>query len=111
MMDKAKRKRLEMNGWKIGNAADFLDLNREDVEYIEMKLELSQSLKEQRIAKNMTQTDLAKQLHSSQSRIAKMEASDPGVSIDLLMRSLLSLGATKQELARIISRTDQTAVA
>ena len=111
MMDKAKRERLKKRGWKIGDATEFLSLTREESEYIEMKLELSHYLKERRETANLTQTELAKQLRSSQSRIAKMEAGDPSVSIDLLIRSLLSLGATKQELARIISRTRHTAAA
>jgi transcriptional regulator with XRE-family HTH domain len=47
--------------------------------------------------------DLAAKLQSSQSRIAKMEAGDPSVSLDLLIRSLISLGATERELSRIIT--------
>ena len=47
--------------------------------------------------------DLAKLLHSSQSRVAKMEGGDPSVSIDLLVRSLLALGASSRDLARAIS--------
>lgn len=35
---------------------------------------------------------------SSQSRIAKMEAGDPSVSLDLLIRSLFALGVTKRDL-------------
>jgi hypothetical protein len=31
-----------------------------------------------------------------------MEAADPEVSIDLLLRSLLALGATRKQLAKII---------
>ena len=82
MMDKAKRERLEKRGWKIGDATEFLSLTREESEYIEMKLELSHYLKERRETAKLTQTELAKQLHSSQSRIAKMEAGDPSV-VDL----------------------------
>jgi len=32
-----------------------------------------------------------------------MEAGDPSVSIDLLLRSLIALGASNADLARIIS--------
>jgi hypothetical protein len=32
-----------------------------------------------------------------------MEAGDPSVSLDLLVRSLIALGASSRELARIIS--------
>jgi transcriptional regulator with XRE-family HTH domain len=50
----------------------------------------------------LSQTDVAKRLHSSQSRVAKMEGGDPSVSIDLLIRSLLALGASSRDLARAI---------
>lgn len=51
----------------------------------------------------MIQARFAKLMHSSQSRIAKMEAGDPSVSIDLLMKSLLAFGVSKKELRRSIS--------
>jgi DNA-binding XRE family transcriptional regulator len=110
-MNKVKRKRLERKGWKVGSADEFLGLSPEESEYIELKLELSRSLRERREAQNMTQTDLAEQLGSSQSRVAKMEAGDSSVSIDLLVRSLFSLGATKRDLARIITASKKSKAA
>jgi transcriptional regulator with XRE-family HTH domain len=68
-----------------------------------LKLALSEKLKERRLRKNLTQAQLAKVIESSQSRIAKMEAGDPTVSIDLLVKSLLALGVSKKELGRTIS--------
>jgi len=102
-MKASKRAKIESKGWKFGPAEEFLDLSSEEVAYIEMKLALSEKLKERRQHKRMTQTQLAKLMHSSQSRIAKMEAGDPSVSIDLLMKSLLALGVSKKELGRSIS--------
>ena len=45
---------------------------------------------------------------SSQSRVAKMEAADASVSVDLLIRSLLKLGAARKDLAKkgSIARAD-----
>jgi len=102
-MNKAKRKKLERQGWKIGSAADFLGLSAEETRFIELKLALSRKLRERRETLKLTQTDLAKRLCTSQSRIAKMEAGDPTVSLDLLFRSLIALGTTKRDLARAIS--------
>ena len=102
-MKKAKRTKLEAKGWKIGSAEEFLDLSAEEAAYIEMKLALSEKLKERRQRKKMTQAELAKLVQSSQSRVAKMEAGDPTVSIDLLVKSLLALGVSKKELGRSIS--------
>ena len=101
-MENKKRKRLEQKGWKLGDTKDFLGLSAEESAYIDLKLALAHSLKKRRQEKRLTQIELAELLRSSQSRIAKMEAGDPSVSIDLLVRSLLALGTTKKELASMI---------
>jgi len=97
-MDKRKQAKLKKKGWTVGTAADFLDLSAEESAYIEMKLALSEKLKARRIRKKLTQKQLAKAIESSQSRVAKMEAGDPTVSLDLLVKSLLVLGVSKKEL-------------
>ena len=102
-MKKSKTTRLEAKGWKIGSAEEFLELSPEESAYLQMKLALSDKLKQRRLRKRMTQAQLAKLVHSSQSRVAKMEAGDPSVSLDLLVRSLFSLGASRRELAQFIA--------
>jgi len=102
-MKKAKQKKLEAKGWKVGSASDFLNLTSEEVAYIDLKLSLSEGLKSRRKGKKMSQLELAKMMQSSQSRIAKMEAGDPSVSMDLLIKSLLALGASRKDLAKTIS--------
>ena len=102
-MDKRKEAKLAKKGWKVGSVAEFLDLTPEEAAYLEMKLALSDMLRQCRRAKNLTQADLAKAIESSQSRVAKMESGDPTVSMDLLIKSLLALGVSKEELGRTIS--------
>ena len=102
-MREAKRKRLTAKGWKIGTATDFLGLSPEEEAYVELKLRLADGLRKRRLKSRLTQQELAKAVRSSQSRVAKMEAGDPTVTIDLLVRSLLALGATRREVARLIS--------
>ena len=102
-MQANKRKKLEVAGWKVGSADEFLGLTRHESEYIEMKLALSHSLRERRLKKKLSQVELAKMVSSSQSRVAKMEAGDPSVSIDLIMKSLLVLGASPRDVARAIT--------
>ena len=99
-MEDKKKKRLEAKGYKIGSTSDFLGLSREEEEYIELKLVLGETLAQQRKQKNLTQIELAKLLKSSQSRVAKMESGDPTVSLDLLVKSLLVMGATKESIAK-----------
>jgi predicted XRE-type DNA-binding protein len=109
-MRESKRKRLEAKGWRIGSTAEFLNLSPEEAAYVELKIKLASRLREWRVRRQFTQGDLARVVKSSQSRVAKMEAGDPSVSLDLLIRTLLALGASSREIARIItSRRPATA--
>ena len=102
-MREEKKKRLAAKGWKVGGAAELLGLSPEEEAYIEIRLRLAEGLKRRRLRRRITQVELAKSVRSSQSRIAKMEAGDPTVSIDLLVRTLLALGASKRDVADLIS--------
>lgn len=103
-MDAKKRKRLEAAGWSIGDAAAFLKLTPEEAALVEMRLALSRSLRERRLAAGLTQMALAKQLGSSQSRVAKLEGGDASVSLELLIRALLVVGASRKDVAHALSR-------
>jgi hypothetical protein len=91
-MDSQKRARLEAAGWKVGDAKDFLNLSAAEAAYVDIKVALGVRLRDVRTVKHLSQSEIAKRLRSSQSRVAKMEAADPSVTIDLLLRSLLELG-------------------
>lgn len=104
-MDKVKRQKLEQKGWKVGDASDFLELSPEETAFIELKLALSKQLKELRKAQNYSQETVAKKIQSSQSRVAKMEACDAAVSIDLMIKTMISLGATNQDIAQVIANS------
>ena len=98
-----KKKRLETAGWRVGTVSEFLGLTDEETALIELKLDLAKAVKAERIRRQLTQDELGRLLGSSQSRVAKMEAGDPTVSIDLLVRSLLRLGVNRRELVRHLS--------
>jgi len=101
-MKPAKRKRLESKGWKVGTVEEFLDLADDEASMIDIRLRLGRALRVERERRSLTQTQLGRKLGSSQSRIAKMESGDPSVSLDLLVRSLLKLGARSDDVARHI---------
>ena len=101
-MDKNKKELLKAKGWKVGSTKEFLDLSEEELVYIELKIALSRLTKELRVKRQLTQQQTADLFSSSQSRVAKIEAGDPSVSVDLQIRSLLALGASKEELAEAI---------
>ncbi len=103
MMRKSKRERLEAKGWRFGTAQEFLGLSNEESAYVELRVRLADSLRQRRQKRSLSQVELARVVHSSQSRVAKMESGDPTVSLDLLIRSLLALGASARDIARAIS--------
>ena len=102
-MDNEKRAKLEAKGWKVGTVTEFLELSPEQSAIIELRLALSKALKQKRLDSKMTQEKFAKQLRSSQSRLAKMEAGDKSVSLDLLISNLLAVGVDRKGLAEIIA--------
>lgn len=109
-MDTTKRKRLQKAGWRVGTVRELLGLSAAETELVEMRVALASGLKKRRERSKLTQTALAKRLKSSQSRIAKMEAGDPTVSLDLLIRAHLTLGAKRAEIGRALTRSQAAAV-
>jgi len=104
-MAKRKQQRLGTSGWRVGTAAEFLGLSAAEATLVEMKLRLSAALRAWRRARKVSQAALARRLGSSQSRVAKMEAGDRTVSLDLLLRGLLVLGATSRDVAKVLQQS------
>ncbi len=101
-MKPEQKRRLEARGWRIGSAEEFLELTPDEAAMVELRLKLADAVKLLRKDKNITQTQLAKLMGSSQSRVAKLEAAVDSVSLDLLIRSFLAMGATTDDLAEVI---------
>jgi ribosome-binding protein aMBF1 (putative translation factor) len=102
-MEKQKRLKLEKAGFRVGSTADFLELSPEEEAYIEIRLQISELIRYQRKKRGWTQVQLARALGSSQSRVAKMEVGDPSTSLDLMLKGLLRLGVSKQELGELLT--------
>jgi len=94
-MEVSKRRKLEQAGWTVGSTEEFLGLTEDEAAFIELKLALSEELRDRRQDQGLSQVALAKRIGSSQSRVAKMEASHPAVFVDLLLRGLLAVGASR----------------
>ena len=101
-MEPEKKRRLERKGWRVGSAEDFLELTADEAAMVELRLKLADAVKLLRKDKHLTQVQLANLMGSSQSRVAKVEAAADSVSLDLLIRSFLAMGATTDDLARVI---------
>jgi len=102
-VDAKTKKKLEAAGWATGDAKDFLELSDAEAAFVDMKLALAADLRARRLEKHLNQTQVARVIGSSQSRVAKMEAADPSVSVDLLIRSILKLGARRSDVAKAVA--------
>lgn len=108
-MRQLKRAKLKKAGWRVSSAREFLALNDAEARLVDLKITLLEGVRRRRERRELTQIQLAKLIESSESRVSKMEAGDPSVSIDLLVRSLLALGTTLGELARMIGAVKRAA--
>ncbi|HWX41855.1 MAG TPA: helix-turn-helix transcriptional regulator [Blastocatellia bacterium] len=108
IVNKAQKKRLEAAGWKFGTVQEFLGLSDAEAALIELRLILAAHLKKIRQKHKVTQMALAKAIGSSQPRVAKIEAGDPSVSLDLLIKASFAAGATRKDLATAIAAGAKT---
>ena len=102
-MHASKRKKLEAAGYQVGDTADFLWLSPEQEALISMKVKLSKQLVELRKKGGLSQGALARMIGSSQSRVAKMEACDPSVSMDFMFKSAFALGVDQAKIGKLIT--------
>jgi hypothetical protein len=98
-----QRTQLEGTWWQVGDVAEFLQLTPEQAALVGIRAALAAQLVQVRRDRRWGQADLARELGSSRSRIAKMELPDSSVSIDLFVKSLLALGLSRGELGSVIA--------
>jgi len=102
-MKVSKRKKLQAAGFKVGTVQEFLHLSDEEMALIDLKVRLVERLKSVRKGHGMTQQDLARLIASSQSRVAKMEAAESDVSLDLICTALFALGVSRRQIGLMIA--------
>ncbi len=105
-MNKEKRQALEEAGFVFEDAEDFLELTAEERQLVELRVSMSRAIRERRLRQRLTQQDVARRLKSSQSRVARMEAGSPDVSLDLMFKGFFALGGTVKDL-RSFGRPDR----
>lgn len=101
-MDATKRKMLEAAGWKVGDAADFLEMSDQERQLLDARVELAMAVRRQREASRMSQKELGALLKTSQPRVAKIERAASDVSMDQLIRAFTAAGG------RIVVKTAKT---
>ncbi len=109
-MSKLRRERLEKAGWKVGSAAEFLELSEVEAALVEAKLALGDAVRALRQRGRLSQQDLAKRMGSSQSRVAKVENHDPEVSLDLQLRAVFAAHpGARRDFRRLVQRWSASA--
>jgi predicted XRE-type DNA-binding protein len=91
-MKPAKKRSLEAAGWKVGDAADFLDMDDQERQLLDARVKLALAIRRQREAQQLTQAQLGERLRTSQPRVAKIERAAPDVSLDQLVRAFTVVG-------------------
>lgn len=76
---------------------------------IDLKLSLGLLVRSARQRARLWQARLAVKLHSSQSRVAKLEAGDASVSLDLIVKAAFAAGDKKADLAGAILKRKRVA--
>ena len=102
-MEKRPKQKLEAAGWVVGDTDQFLGLTDAEADFIHLKLSSAKELKDRRMALEPSQSQVAKMVESSHSRVAKTEGADPSVSADLRIETILKLGASRAEIAEAVS--------
>jgi hypothetical protein len=106
-MDQATRERWEAAGWAVyDDPYDWLGLTAEDRGMVELRVALGRAVAAQRVAVGLTQQELAERVHSTASRVAKVESGCPTrwVSLEFGFRCLFLAGGELTEFAAILAR-------
>jgi predicted XRE-type DNA-binding protein len=94
-VDDTKRKKLEAQGYWVGDAADFVGLKPHERALLDLRLRLRKGVKAARAMNGLTQTQVAKAMGSTQARVAKAESEASGeVSVETLIRALYAAGGS-----------------
>ncbi len=80
---------------------ELLQLSDADMEIVETRVRLARAVRELRMARRLTQKELAELAGSSQPRVAAVERGQG--TLDQLIRFMFALGADRKKLARAIA--------
>ena len=100
-MNDAKRKALAAAGFVCGDAEDFLGLTDGERKLVDLRLAVSRAVRVRRKQAKLTQKETAARLHTTQPRIARMEAGAKDVSLDQMFNGLFALGGSMKDVLRM----------
>jgi predicted XRE-type DNA-binding protein len=97
-MIEAKKRALLAAGFVCGDAEDLLQLTDEERKLVELRLAVSRAVRTRRKESNLTQTQVARKLKTSQPRSAKIESASFDVSLDSMFRGLFAIGGSMDDV-------------
>ena len=98
MMDEAKRAALAAAGFVPVEISDILRLTPAEEAMIATRLAIRDAVRDLRKSSGLSQAELAKAMGSTQSKVARIETVAVGVSLDLMLKALYTLGGTLGDL-------------
>ena len=104
IMDPKQKAFLEAAGIPVGNKVEFLGLSPAQEAVVEVKVRLSYALRRARKAQGLTQAALARQMGVPQQTVARLESIHKSISVDMLMRALVTAGVSLEAIADEIAR-------
>ena len=95
--------RMDAAGWKTVTIAEFLDLTPEDMAFIQVRRTFARAVRNRREVSGLSRTALAETLGLSETQIALMEGNASSISMDVMLRAFLAMGATQNDLAEALA--------
>lgn len=105
-MDTQTLKRLEEAGFVPTTVAEFVGLSPAEAALVETRARFTPLLKQTRTARGWTQAQLARALGTRQQTIARAERGGSSVSLDFLLRALLTAGLSLSDVGDELSALD-----
>lgn len=106
-MDAFTKAMLESAGFRSGSVSELLGLDEAQEAIVEAKIHLTALLRTERKALGWSQTQLADALGTRQQVVARAETGHRSVTLDLLIRALLTLGLSLGRIGKEMEACDK----
>ena len=106
-MDALTKKLMQEAGFESGSVGELLGLSEAQETLVEIKVRLTQLLREERRARGWSQNRLAQAMGKKQQVVARTEMAHRSVTLDLLLRALLTIGVKMSRIARELEACEQ----
>ncbi len=103
MSDQAEVRELPKRFGAREKLEDLVARAEEEAAYSEIRRALATGVRDTRRRRRVSQQEVADLIGSSQPRVSMMEAADASVSVNLMIQTLIRIGARRRDVALILS--------